>query len=125
MDALEFSIFFGVRNPTTGAGLVAATGTVTVVDYTQLSEAVLTVGEEDYTEGVDWTAETSNEVTAANLSTTLETSVSVTPSVTGAVITLTAQEPGVDGNLIALATTDAVNLAISGDTLTGGSGEPE
>ena len=105
--------------------MVAATGTVTVVDYTQLSEAVLTVGEEDYTEGADWDAETSNEVTAANLATTLETSVVITPSITGAVITLTAQDPGADGNLIALATTDAVNLTISGDTLTGGSGEAE
>src|ERR1019366_3460157 len=44
-----------------------ATGTATVVDYTMLAGAVLTIHGHALTEGVDWFAATSNTNTAVSL----------------------------------------------------------
>lgn len=47
-------------------------GTIQITDYASISGAVVTVDATTKTEGVDWTAETSDEVTATNLATALD-----------------------------------------------------
>lgn len=99
---------------------VAATGTVTVVDYTLLAGATLTVAGTALVEGVDWTAAVSNNATATSLASAINALALVNAAAIGAVITITAATPGSAGNSLALVTTDAVNLTISGATLSGG-----
>lgn len=103
---------------------VSATGTVTVVDWTALTGAVLTVNGIPLTEGVenDWVTNTANGNTAGSLADAiaLTPGTGCTASNSDNVITVTAAAEGADGNLITLATSDAVNLTISGDHLSGG-----
>jgi hypothetical protein len=49
------------------SGAVAASGTLTVVDFNLLAGAVATVDGVAYTEGVEWTAAVDNDTTAASL----------------------------------------------------------
>lgn len=116
---------------TTGAGpwvmdinieddAVAATGTYTVVDYTQLAGDTVTVDGTVLTEGVDWTAAVSNNATATSLASAISALATVNAAAVGAVVTVTAADPGAAGNSIATLTSDAVNLTVSGATLTGG-----
>ena len=97
----------------------AATGTIQIVDYSQLSGATITVDGVDYVEGVDFTAETSNDVTAGNLATAIDGGAQGAAAVTDTV-TVTAATAGEAGNSIDLATSDATNAPVSGATLTGG-----
>lgn len=99
---------------------VAATGTATVVDYLSLSGATLTVGSSVLTEGSEWTAATDNDTTAASLASAIDALSEVSASASGAVITITAAEPGEDGNSISLTSSDPVNLTVSGASLAGG-----
>lgn len=116
-----------VEIPGTGSGEhpnVAATGTVVVVDYTLLTGAILTVGGQAFTEGgldeFGWDASTDNATTAHNLAAAITGHAGVTATDTTGTITITAATPGKAGNLITLATSDAVHLTISGSHLTGG-----
>ena len=103
--------------------LAAAKGTVTVVDYTALAGKVLTVNGIALTEGVEWTAATSNVATATSLAGAITTATATTlstGSAIGAVVTVTANTSGAVGNNITLVTNDAVHLTVSGATLSGG-----
>lgn len=103
----------------------SATGTVVVVDYTALSGATFTVAGHTLTEGIDWTAATSNDTTAISLRNAINTLQEVYA------VRIWSYPPGFANNLsisayqvvgsnsIGLATSDAVNLTISGSTLTG------
>ncbi len=103
---------------------VAATGTLTVVDYTALAGAVVTVNSFPLTEGIDWAAMTSNAATATDLAFAITAASAsntlCTAEAVGGLITLTAITPGAAGNSLALTTSDAVNLPRSGATLANG-----
>lgn len=100
---------------------VASTGTYTVVNYTLLSGAVATVDGVTYTEGVDWTAATDNDTTAASLASAIDSGTNVSAAAASAVVTVTAVDAGAAGDSIATLTSDATNLTVSGATLGGGS----
>lgn len=99
---------------------VAATGTYTVVDYTSLSGATVTVDGNVLTEGVEWTAATSNDATATSLASAIDALGTVSAAAATNVVTVTAATAGAAGNSIATLTSDAVNLTVSGATLSGG-----
>lgn len=109
-----------VMDTQTEASGTAATGTYTVVDYTQLSGETVTVGGTVLTEGVDWTAAVSNDDTAASLADAIDGLASVTAAAVGAVITVTAAAVGTAGNSIGTLTSDAINLTVGAATLLGG-----
>jgi hypothetical protein len=99
---------------------VEATGIVTVVDYTALAGATLTVAGHALVEGAAWTAATSNDATATSLASAVDALAEVTAAPTGASVNITADVAPLSGNDITLVTSDADNLTISGDTLGGG-----
>ncbi len=82
--------------------------------------AVLTVNGTALTEGVDWDAATDNDTTAADLETAIEAVANISSSAAANAITVAAAATGTAGNAYTLATSDAVNLTISGALLTGG-----
>ena len=98
----------------------SATATITVVDYAELSGAILTVNGTALTEGVEWTAATDNDTTAASLESAVEAVTGINSSATNAVITATVATAGAAGNAFTLASSDEVNLTISGALFTGG-----
>jgi hypothetical protein len=100
-----------------------AFATVTVVDYTALSGATLTVNGVVLTEGIEWTAATDNDTTASSLASAITTATATTLSTGTATlnaIKVSANDAGDAGNSITLATSDAVNLTISSVTLLNG-----
>lgn len=106
------------------AMVVAATGTATVLNYLLLSGQTLTVNGFVLTEGVDWTAATSNAATATSLASAITTATASTLSTAAAVsavITITANAVGESGNSITLVSSDPTDLSVSGSTLSGGS----
>jgi len=82
--------------------------------------AVLTVAGHVLTESVDWDAETDEDTTASSLKDAINALSEVSATVLNDTITITAANPGVSGNSITLETSDAVNLTVSGATLSGG-----
>jgi hypothetical protein len=103
----------------------AATGTVTVVNHLLLAGAVLTVNGVALTEGIQWSAATSNNATATSLASAISTATATTlctASAAGAAITVTANSATFKSNSISLATSDATHLTLSGNYLTGGEG---
>jgi hypothetical protein len=105
--------------------IATATGTATVVDYTKLTGAVLTVNEVRLTEGVDWTTSVDNSTTATSLALAISSATAATFSTASAVsnvITITANTAGTLGNFISLNTSDTINLTVSGNSLSGGTG---
>jgi len=102
---------------------IAATGTATIVDYSALSGATVTVGSTVLTEGVEWTAATSNEATATSLAAAIHALANVNAAAVGAVVTVTAATAGIAGNSIGLATNGGSDLTLgglSGGNLSGG-----
>jgi hypothetical protein len=104
----------------TESGGTAASGQYTVVDYTQLTGATVTVGGTVLTEGVEWVAATSNNATATSLASAIDALASVSAAAALAVVTVTAESVGTAGNSIGTLTSDAVNLTVTGATLSGG-----
>ncbi len=107
---------------------IAATGTITVVDYTQVIGDTVTIAGQAFTEGAldefGWEASTSNTVTADSIASAVAGRVGLNSpiTITDNVVNLVAGTPGEAGNAITLVTSDAVNLVISGPHLTGGQG---
>jgi len=98
----------------------AATGTITIVDYTALAGAVVTFNGNTYTEGVDFTAATSNEATATSLTSAIDAGeANFSAAAVGAVITVDADTVGVAGN-VAMSSDAGVNITFSAATLEGG-----
>jgi hypothetical protein len=103
----------------------AAAGIVTVVDYTKLVGATLAVNGVVLTEGIEWNRGASNNAAATSLASAVTTATATTlctASALGAVITIIANSATFPSNFISLATSNAVNLTISGNYLTGGEG---
>ena len=106
-----------------GVAGVGSSGTVTIVAFASVSGATITVDGSALVEGVDWTAATSNEDTAASLALAIDDLTNVGATSNGAVVTITATATGTAGDTITLATTHPANAAISGATLAGGVNE--
>ena len=106
----------GIDNPfvidrTSSYGDMAALPvTITVVDYTALGSDSVTVGATTKTEGVDWTAATSNTATATSLASALDAISGVTATAEGAVITVTSNTAHIAYG------SDLTNLTIAGNT---------
>lgn len=102
----------------------AATGTVTIVDYSIIDNTdKITLKGIDLTASVDFTAATSNTVTATNLVNAINSKVpGVSASSLAGVVTITATDQGSYGNSIGLTTNaDVGEMTVSaGGTLTGG-----
>ncbi len=105
---------------------VAATGTVTILDYTALSGlgSEVLVNTWPYVEGVTWNAATSNAATATSLAAAITNDTAdnlCTALAVGAVVTITANTVGAAGNSFPLALQDVAGaVTISGNTLSGG-----
>jgi len=99
---------------------IAAEGTYTVVDYTGLTGDTVTVNGTVLTEGVEWTAATSNNATATSLAAAINALAAVNATALGAVVTVVAATPGTAGNAITLVTGGGADLTRSGATLAGG-----
>lgn len=99
---------------------VAASGTFTIVDYSGLTGDTFTVGTVTLTEGVDFDAETSNDVTADNLAEAINAIPNVSAVAVGAVVTVTAATAGVAGNSIGISTNGGADVTVSGANLANG-----
>lgn len=99
---------------------VAATGTLTVVDYTGLTGDTIAIGGVTLTEGVDFDAETSNDITATNIAAAIHALAAVDAAAVGAVVTVTAATAGTAGNAITMTTSGGADLTLSAATLTNG-----
>lgn len=96
-----------------------ASGSITVVDFTWDGGETITVDDVVLTEGTDFSAGTSNEVTARSIATEINLRVpSVRATVDGAIVNLKAMDVGEDN--ISLATDDdGADVTVSGASLTG------
>ena len=115
------NVLNGANNP------VAATGTITVSDFSVLADDVVTINGQPFTEGaaLDWQAGGTNVQAATSLlaAITAFADPAYTATRTSNVITIAAV-PGSAGNSIAMLYTDSgsgVGISLSGATLTGGS----
>lgn len=99
-----------------------ASGTATIVNYAGLTGDTVTVNGTVLTEGVDWTAATSNDATATSLASAINALANVSASAVGAVVTIIADSYGTSGNSIGLSTSGGADLTVSGANLTGGEG---
>lgn len=100
-----------------------ASGTITVIDNGFDSGEIVTVGGIALEEGVDWAAGGSTSLSAVALADAINSNVaSVTATVLGAVITITAKAAGTAGNSIGMVEDDetADNFTMSAATLEGG-----
>lgn len=98
------------------------TGSYTVVDYSALGAAVATLNGVGMTEGIEWTAATSNDETAISLAAainTLTVETTCTAVAVANVVQITANSVG-DAPVIGLSSSDNVNLHRSAANLTGG-----
>jgi hypothetical protein len=101
----------------TGAGL-ALSGALLTGGY---NASTITINGDLFTESAEYTAETSNDVTAQNIDTAVTAATGIDTTCTGNVVTIKANLLGSTGNAIPVLSSDAVRLALSGPTLTGGS----
>ena len=100
---------------------VAASGTVTVNNL-GISGVVITVDGTALVEGVDWNIGGDTDATAVSLASAIDAlpNVSAPAPVASSVVVITAIDAGDAGNSITLATDDALNIPVSGATLSGG-----
>lgn len=113
---------------------VCATGTFTIVDYTALAGATITLFNPLFnpdpptvvTEGVDWHSVTSNLQAATNLFNFLSNNVGLDLAFQqfGTVISIVCLDFGSVGNNVTIDSSDHTNLPPSGTNLTGGSDSP-
>lgn len=82
-----------------------------------------TVGSDTITEGADFDAETTNDVTATNVASALDAVSGLTSSAVGAIVTVYATAAGVAGNSKVLQTNEALASTLSAATLLGGVAE--
>lgn len=99
---------------------IAATQTIEVLDYANLTGDNVVVGGTTLTEGVAFNAVTSNNVTATNLAAAINALGAVNASAVGAMVTITAATPGAAGNSITVTSNGGAAIDVNGATLTGG-----
>lgn len=98
----------------------AAASTITITAYASLSGKTFTIGTDVLTEGVDFTAGTSNNATATSLAAAIDALADVSAAAVGAVVTVTAAAVGRDGNAITLATNATAGYTMPEAHLIGG-----
>ena len=103
-----------------GAGTLAVSGATLTGGADAIAGKSVTVAGHALVAGTDFTAETSNEVTAENLKDAIHALTEVNATRTNAIVTVTAANIGVAGNAITLATTGGAALTLSGAALSGG-----
>jgi hypothetical protein len=87
----------------------AKQGVITVIDYSALALATITIEGTNLTntvliEEADWTAETSNDVTAANIQAAVDAVEGVSASVSGSVVTIIADNSTTQADITTLST---------------------
>jgi hypothetical protein len=91
----------------------AKQGVVTVLDYTALAGKIITIQgtksvgdpiDSVLTEGVDWTAETSNDATAVNIQGAIDAIEGVSATVSGSTVTVTANNSVTQADITTLST---------------------
>lgn len=122
----------GIYNSVTGSSYVyparSATNSIAVIDYTALSGKTITVNGTVLTEGVEWSASTSNDATATAISSAIDVVSGTTDidaaydaSIDSGVVYLKVITAGAAGNSKTLATNaTGVQLVIGGATFSGG-----
>jgi hypothetical protein len=102
--------------------IAAATGNISIDDFSLLSGVTVTIDGTDLVEGVDWIAAADNDSTATSLASAIT---GIVASVSAAAITnsivITAVATGIAGNNITMVSSTALGITLSGATLTGGS----
>ena len=99
----------------------AKQGVTTVIDYTGLSGDTLTINGDGFantvlTEGVEWTAATNNNTTAASLQSAIDAITGLTATVVSAVIEVTADS---GSNITAFTSSDGANLSAQAASIDG------
>jgi len=90
----------------TPAVAVAATGTITIVDFESLTAQEITINEVTLTAGAEWTVGLTNAATATSIASAITTATATTlatATATDATVTITANTAGAAGNAIAIA----------------------
>ena len=107
---------------TTAGDAVAATGTITITDFSALSTDTVTINGTALVEATDWAAGASNNAAATALAAAIDGVTGVNATANAAVITVTATTAGTAGNAITMAYTSGgtAGLTLSGATLTNG-----
>lgn len=82
--------------------------------------AIVTIAGHALTESVEWLATVDDATTAASLASAIDALTEVDASASTETINIVAAVPGIGGNAVTMATSDAVRLLKSGNTLTGG-----
>lgn len=102
-----------------------ASGTITIINYAAIIAQTVTIDAVVLTAGIDFTAATSNTITATNLATAINGNVTLSPLVTAVavsgIVTITANAIGTTANNYSLLTSALSSIiTTSGSTLTGG-----
>lgn len=98
-------------------GTMAISGATLTGGYDNLT---VTVNGTALVQGTDFTAETSNDVTATNLAVAAAALANVTAAAVGAVVTITADDEGTTANAYNLLTSSTAAATVSAATLAGG-----
>jgi len=104
----------------------AKQGIATVVDFNNLSGDAVTIDGTNITnttltEGVDWTAATSNTATATSLASAINGVAGVSATASGAVVTVIADDATVAADITTFTSTDGTNLPVSAQSVDGSS----
>jgi hypothetical protein len=82
--------------------------------------AIVTIAGHALTESVEWLASVDNDTTATSLASAINALTEVNASASTDTVNIVAAAKGPGGNAVTLATSDAIRLLKSGNTLTGG-----
>lgn len=121
-EAIKATAEFTVVNKNLmSVAAIAATGTITIVDFSELSGKTVTVDGQVLTEGAEFTAAVSNDSTATSLASAINGLENVNASAAANIITIVAAAAGTAGNALTVATNGAsTGIVLSGATLAGG-----
>lgn len=124
IDSMNFARFYlrNVDSMDVVTSNIAATGTITILDWEDLSGETLEIDGQSFTEGDLWDAEDSNEETAASLITALQVTLNNLFIFTREdnVIHIENRVSGPDGNTVTLSSTNNASMEVSAPTLEGG-----
>jgi hypothetical protein len=102
----------------------AKNGIITVVDYTGLSGDTITIEGTNITnttltEGVNFNAVTSNEVTASNIQSAVDAIAGVNATVLGAIVTVVADNATTEADITTMSTTAGADMTATAQSLDG------
>lgn len=125
-DATDITITVATGGIEMNDAVITGTGAYSALNITfsgGQDHAVIEVDGDNYTEGTDFDAETSNDITATNLAAAIDGGTNdVDAAAVAAVVTVTAELVGVAGNAITMSVDsgDEDGVELSGATLEGG-----